>query len=1209
MEWTDEQRLAISAPAGRGNILVSAAAGSGKTAVLVERILTKILEGAASVDRLLVVTFTEAAAAEMREKIISRLSKEANSPSCPAERAKLLSAQTRLAETADIMTIDAFCSRVVQNNFHALGADPNVGVIDAAMTKLMQSEAAENLFDRLYKTGDEEERERFSRLLEIYASDSGESGLSDVIFFIYKFIMSFADPEEWLDKAALDYTLPASETRIAKYREAVSRRAAADCIAALDESEREAADEGLLAYIRELRAAAEELINAEDWDGLYSVYERLFKKKRGKKAAQNIQPPPESTDGQAERVLFVYEKLRGRLERGVTESLADFSAARDSGALYAEAEDLVWIVKEFKAEFSALKDKNGVREFSDIEHMTHELFRDHADIRERYANKYDEILIDEYQDTNGLQDSIFTLISRDNIFMVGDLKQSIYRFRGGDPYIFRDKSDKYIRGDSDGTRLVLSQNFRSRKEVLSAVNDVFERVMSREAGDVDYTGTERIVRLKDYYPAPESELRAELHYLAVRGESGADKDNEEIVFTAEKIRELLGSGMRVYDKDTGALRPIRKKDIVILQSSVKATGEAFVKALADRGIGAFAETESFFSRREISVMLSLISVINNARQDIELLAVLRSPIGGFTENELARIRLSGRVFENYISAVRSFAKSGGRRHARGKYRFKRHGRGEVPRRERLLAKKCRDFLEKLRRWRGYVRNKSVAQLIWAIYEETYFYDMMGAIEQGEEAQFNLRLLYERARQYESAGFKGLFNFIKYIERVEGRDEDLGGAKLIGENHDVVRIMTIHKSKGLEFPVVFLCGAGRRFPTAEDVSVIRLHKDLGFGLPRVYYDERYMRDTKIKDTIRQINKDELSAERMRLLYVALTRAREKLFVTVSAAVSETETEETLKANWSGKLEGGRMLPETALSARSFSDWLCPAALASGESWRLIFHDIRKAAGGVEPEAEDCNTYEDSAELRRAVYEILDYRYPYAESSVVPSRTSVTQLKELTITRGGDETVYEPDSRRTADTEEMADLMFSPLHQRPAFMRETGEKPANEIGTLYHTVMSEIDLALIAERGAKSVSGEIERLADAGRISREDLKYIKAERIEAFFESDTGGRVLRSREVLREKPFQISIPATEYDPSLPPEYAAEELVLQGIIDCCFVESGGWVLLDYKTDKVRGDKLEIRRKYEKQLELYKLAIERLTSRPVTESLLYLFDIGETV
>lgn len=1209
MGWTGEQLKAINDDTGGGNILVSAAAGSGKTAVLVERVLRKILTGAASVDRLLVVTFTEAAAAEMREKIIKRLIKELNNTERSAAELRMLRDQVHLAESADIMTIDAFCSRVVRNNFHVLGTDPNASIADQAMADMLRAEAVNNVFSRLYRTEDTDERSRFSRLIEAYASDRNDDGLIELIYAVYNFISSFAEPEAWLEEAAEVYRRPVKELPYVRYMMDVSLRAAESCAAAAREFTDEAPSETAAEFAEALAEAAAAFLDAGTWDEIYETYIERIKKSRKKNAPVPVTEtePDESIPlPERERLIYIRDTFKAGIMQGVTVPFAKIEEQCDCERLAAEAEDIVWIVKEFMKEFRRIKDSRSLCEFSDIEHLAYELFSCHEDIRAQYMDKYDEILIDEYQDTNGLQDSIFRLISKNNIFMVGDLKQSIYRFRGGDPYIFKSKSEQYENSITEDIKITLSQNFRSRMEILNSVNDIFGCIMSDEAGDVDYRGSERIVREKerDYYPEEGSGAVSELHCILVEPSSGADKGEEEIRLTAEKISGLLKSGMSVYDKDTGECRPIRKKDIVILENSVKSNGETIVKKLGEYGIDAYVENEMFFDRREIKIMLALLSVINNFKQDIPLISVMRSPIGGFTDDELARIRLAYRSGA-FSDALESYAARGGAYLMRGRYSYRSGALVSVRTgRSRRLRGKCRAFCADIRRWRSYVRSKSVASLIWAVYEETYFYDMMGAIEQGEEAQLNLRLLYERAKQYESAGFKGLFNFIKYIGSLEDRDKDIAGAAPVGENHDVVRVMTIHKSKGLEFPVVFLIGAGKQFPARRDSGVIAMHKDLMLGLPYIYYDAHYMKSNIIKDLIKEVNKRELASERMRLLYVALTRARERLFVIVSENVKDGVTEQEKKALWEGQLFGGKMLPSEALSAKGFFSWICPAAYISKRTWRVEFHtphSVREEA----PEQEE-ETYGESEELKRAVYEILDYSYPYPESSGVPSRTSVTQLKEMEIERGD---IYEPNSRRESGSGDIAELMFSPLHAKPAFMREKGDKPANEIGTLYHLIMSELDMELVRREGADCVEAELERLTESGRISSEDLRYIETEKIKRFIESGLCRRMLASDELRREAPFQINIPVSEYDPSIT-DSSGDTVILQGIIDCFFMENGGYVLVDYKTDKIgKGGAEQIRRRYEKQLELYERAIESLTGKKVKEKLLYLFDSGETV
>ncbi len=1182
-KWTKDQEKAIIAPTGAGNILVSAAAGSGKTAVLVERIMRRI-EAGAEIDRMLVVTFTNAAAAEMREKIIKRLSSSLRD--AEGSRAQHLKRQIQLAGTADIMTIDAFCIRVVQNNFHVLGADPNMAIADKPLAEMIAADAMEKVMSELYRSKDEATHARLLRLVDRFASMRDDDNLCGIVRKIHSFITSFAEPEGWLDDAAAAFRLPPEETPYAKHLYSASKSAAEDCILDLDAIKDD--DEYVKNYIAELRAIAKSILDAADWDGIYAVYDRYFKKKSGKKKIISpVQEPPEKN----EELEFARAVFIDRLHGGVSVPQSKLGECADLALCADEADDLVWLVKRFMKEFAAAKDMRGVREFSDVEHMTYELFKGFPDIRAAYCDKYDEILIDEYQDTNGLQDSIFSLISKQNIFMVGDLKQSIYLFRGGDPYIFKEKSHIYQQSDNDDMRLTLAQNFRSRQEVLKSVNDVFTCVMSAEAGDVNYTGDELITRdrKREYYPAADNR-RSELHYLMTpMGTSSGERMDIELKYTVNRIAELLKSGTKVYDTGTGAMRPIQKRDIVILESSTRDNGDRIVSELGRLGIDAYCDTESFFDRREIKTMLSLIAIINNASLDIPLIAVMRSPIWGFSDNDLAMIRLA--------TPRGGFAAAVGR--------AAEDGSGCTDE----LRLKCRRALGDIRRWRAYVRHKSVAQLIWTIYEESGFYDIMGAIEHSEEAQFNLRLLYERAVKFEHAGFRGLFSFIKYIETIEELNNDIGGAKTIGENHDVVRVMTVHKSKGLEFPFVFMLGAGKNFYTVEKFPEVRLHKDLMMGLYEAHPEETYSRKSKWYELVAALKDREYRAERMRLLYVALTRAREKLFVMVSMNEADEVKPEDIRIRFTDGLYSGRMLPSRSLGARGFYDWICPAALSHPKTWSCLFRRVDQGITDDETRG-TAKDVKGSPELRDAVFRLLDYSYPYTQTNTLPSRTSVTQIKELTIERESiyDRTEYEPDSRRTSGADDVAELMFSPLHQMPAFMRGKGKKPANEIGTLYHLVMSALDLDRVRREGADCVTDELDRLVSDKKMTADDLTYIEPDKIVGFFNSPLGKRMLASSEIHREAPFQINISASEYDPSLT-GCDGETVILQGIIDCFFREGDGYILFDYKTDRVHNNAAGLRKTYRKQLELYTKAIETLTGVKVKEAYLYLFDVGEAV
>ncbi len=1198
MRWTGEQKTAISQDTGHGNLLVSAAAGSGKTAVLVERVLQKILKNKSSVDRLLIVTFTEAAASEMREKIIKRLREYILNPDCKPNVVRKIKEQIRMVETADIMTIDAFCNRVVQNNFHALGIDPNIRICDDSMVKLLQAEAMDNLFRRLYKNGHEDIKERFGRLTEFYARDRNNDKLGSMILSVYTFAESFSEPMEWVKNCAKDYSKPLVDWPSIKYQIDATKTAAKECLYAVNKiaSAKKASPEAIKCA-ETLVNICNSIIDATDWNDIYDVYVVNFKNKKSRAEIESLIDlvPSETRRNQLFHAyaslvdIFTTHKSGEKLPIGITKPFSDIENSYNPELLKQEAEDIAWIVQEFHKDYSSLKEKRGVYEFADIEHLTYALFRDNEFVRDAYKNKYDEILIDEYQDTNMLQDSIFELISHDNIFMVGDLKQSIYRFRKGDPYIFKGKSECYSQEDVPHNKLLLSQNFRSRQGILKSVNDIFTKIMSQSAGDINYRGQELVKRLGiyEYYPESTINPKSELYYLAIDRGADINTVDTEARFTAQKIYELLNSDATVYDKSLGVMRPIMKKDVVILRNSVKGVAKTLTDALSSYGIDSYVDKSSFFERREINIVLSLLSLINNAHQDIPLVTVMRSPIWNFTDNDLAKIRIHSRHSRFLIDAVTEYSETG---------------------EDDILVRRTDEVLKSLRRWRQYIRRKSVAQLIWTIYEETCFYDIMGAIESNDEAQTNLRLLYDRAKSYESAGFKGLFNFIKYIDGLrEDNSSDLDGAKRISDNQDVVRIMTIHKSKGLEFPVVFLLGTGSDFRTTTDSPALRLHKNLGFGLSHIYYDQHFARDTYAKELIKKVNHTEGISEQMRLLYVALTRAQEKLYVVAARKVRSDVTEDMQIKEWENSLVGNKFTPSTALTAKGFHSWLCPAALVSPDTWEIHYESVTEELSSPEVKEEtDGDITYDSQELKDVVYKLLDYSYTYKAANVLPSRTSVTQLKELESERQKDAVSYEPASRNQAGFDDYS--IVAPLEKTPKFMECDGVKPASEIGTLYHLVMSTIDIDTIRTHGDKGIETELVRMVNEGIISPDDIKYIDEDKIKTFFRSTLAERMIKSSNIRREEPFQINISALEYDPSLPKEYENETVILQGIIDCFFETDNGYVLFDYKTDKVK-DKTQIRAKYEKQLTLYAQAIEKLTGKPVCEKYLYLFDTGEVV
>lgn len=1233
--WTDAQARAIYEPSGKGNILVSAAAGSGKTAVLVERIADMITrdENPIPIDRLLIVTFTEAASAEMKERIISRINEAYHEAIQRGDstKSRFLREQMHLTVSADINTIDAFCLRVVKNNFHILGIDPNFSIMDKHEGEMLMDDTLSELFDALYAS--DEEKERFTRLVSVYASNRDDEGLKNVIRKIYNFMNSFAEPEKWLLEKADMYSCDMTESvwlrKIVledKKNDIINRNGSFwDDIAAqmLDiaekkygvtlEGERDEIPEceqywgKLWKNVCMCKKAVNALRAAECWEDFTDFYKTYIEKKSYLGTAMNKIPAKKDADDNEWQSFYnKYDDMRNFLRNEclklIKHDREEFNQYVHAEELKQSVDDLVWLTLKFSEEFEKKKDRKNEKSFSDVEHLAYRLFAENENIRMEYADRYEEILIDEYQDTNGLQDAIFASISRDgqNEFMVGDLKQSIYRFRGGDPTIFKEKSRSFSEESSNNTRIVLTQNFRSRRGVLDSINNLFGAVMSDEVGDVDYNDDEALRRDADkecyidgdnlMHPSNrEIGYNSELHRIAViTGDDETDEDvttdRAEAACAADRIRHMVDSRFQVYD-GKGGYRDIEYRDIVILMRSVKSGGDTVHSLLESRGIPAFVQKEEYFERREIRLMLALISVINNHMQDIPLLAVMRSPIGGFTENELALIKAdyTGRTFYKAVKSYKS-------------------GCDSMTEKEEKLRKKCRRFVNNLNRWRGYVKTKSIASFIWTLYEETGFYDFMGALEGGEEAQANLKLLYERAQRYESSGFKGIFNFIRYIERMDSRNDDISGANLVSENHNVVKIMTIHKSKGLEFPVVFLMKTAKKLAGGRAVGDGRvlLHKDLGIGVDYYNYENMYCKKLLFNEYIKEANDREGLSEEMRLMYVAMTRAKEKLIVTAAHTYKNREEYENKIQQWHDGYYHTRLSKRVAERAKSYADWIIPAVLSNGGCWDLIDTEVSSLAYETEEEVQrEEIVLDDPDKLRESIYKILEFSYSYPDSGAIPAKTSVTAIKEM------------------SDEEHERDDNPVYMTQKPKFMR--AEKLGAEIGTAHHQVMAYINIekmrGISGEEYEDFVAEETARIAADGQIRpdiAQDEKIVKmiCDNVCGFFRSDMGKAVLSSQRVYRERPFEIEIPVCEYSSSV--SGGDDMIVVQGIIDLYFEDSeGNLILVDYKTDrcKTEEERRAVAERYTKQIELYGRAIEKILKKSVKDKYLYLFSAQSVV
>ncbi|OPX04290.1 helicase-exonuclease AddAB subunit AddA [Geobacillus sp. LEMMY01] len=1226
--WTDEQWKAIAA--GGRDILVAAAAGSGKTAVLVERIIQKVTaeEGAVDIDQLLVVTFTNAAAAEMKARIGEALERElAKRP-----HSLHLRRQLSLLPRAAISTLHSFCLDVIRKYYYLLDLDPSFRIADETEIELLKEDVLEELLEEEYGKPD---NERFFAVVDAYTGDRSDAELQEMIVALYEFSRSHPEPDKWLaglatmydvDEQAAVETLPP-----ARY---LAQHAAMELAAAkrLIRRALELAEEpgGPRPYAERLR---------EDRDMIADLETRLSgpwaELHRALKALSFGRLPACRGKDYDERLIDEAKSLRDQAKKKV-EALRDNVFSLDPSVWLRHmremkpiVEAIANLVRRFAVMFQATKREKGIVDFSDLEHYClHILRRRDPETGEwqpssaalEYQAQFDEVLVDEYQDTNLVQEAILQLVKKGsertgNLFMVGDVKQSIYRFRLAEPMLFLDKYKRFTAdGEEGGMKIDLASNFRSRREVLDGTNFLFAQLMGETVGEMVYDEAAQLKYGADY---PEGEDAAP-EVMIINRQRASEEDEEEAAeweaaelearLMAKKIQEIVSAPFYVYDRSSGQPRRAMYRDIVILVRSMTHAPQ-MIEQLQAQGIPAAADLSSgYFQATEISIMLSLLKVIDNPHQDIPLAAVLRSPLFRFDENELAMIRLAdpkGTFYEALCSFRQKPAET---------------------EEEANAQRKAAAFLERLEGWRTMARRRSLADLIWQLYRDTQFYDFVGALPGGRQRQANLRALYDRARQYESTSFRGLFRFLRFIERLQERGDDLGAARPLGEQEDVVRIMTIHSSKGLEFPIVFLAGLARSFHTRDLHHPYLLDKELGFAARFVHPRLRISYPTLPLLAIQTKKRLELLAEEMRILYVALTRAKEKLYLLASVNDVDKEIEK-----WkSAASERGWLLPDDVrASARSYLDWIgralirhrdggalagtkAPEEVASHPSvWRVAIvpaADLRgeEAAreerdGGVLLALEQGRPVPVGGGWQEEAKRRLLWRYSYEKETAVRAKQSVSELKEQRALFGEKADEWRP-RQGTA-----------PVFSRPRFMQEKTLTPA-EKGTALHVVMRHLDLQ--APLDESSIRSQIVRLVEKELLSAEQAEAVDPAAIAAFFAADLGRRLCAAREVHREVPFSLGLPADELYGGEGMENGRRVLV-QGVIDCVFADARGYVLIDYKSDEVThrfaGQKEEAARfllgRYGTQMRLYRRAIEQIWRAPVTECYLYSFDGGFVV
>ena len=1190
VNWTDEQKKAIETDGC--NLLVAAAAGSGKTAVLVERIVNLVASGAMDIDELLVTTFTEAAAKKMKQEIGDEMKKRL--AETPDDRR--LARQLVLLGRADICTIDSFCLKVVRANFHTLGVDPDFSITDENEAELLRTQAIDELFARLYEENDE----AFYSLLERYAEARGDASLAEVALGLHSFVRTMPDYKGWMKQCVDIYETGDTvfATPWGKVVKESTEIALDGCIKRVQRA---------LAYARETEEMASYCVPLElDEAALLDIkaalatgsYDEIAAKVCAFRPATGGRAKAKTPDEVKAPVAENREYVKKRMAKLADEFYYSDEAGikSESARAVQQVRALCVVVGQLEEAFFALKKTRGVLDFGDVEHLcldalTQEIKdgkRTPSAAAVQLQEKYKAILVDEYQDSNELQETIFSLIARgDNIFMVGDIKQSIYRFRHTNPLLFKQKKDTYSPDEGKNRKVIMSKNFRSRKEIIDAVNFIFAQTASQLVGEIDYDEEEALNIGADYPPCDHAGGPVELHIIGgdeEEGESDAEEDavygaEAEAVRVAKRILELRRDRFMVFDKKEG-YRPVKYRDIVILMRSPSADAQVFTEVLQSYGIPVFSDVGGgYFVTEEVELMLSLLSTIDNPMQDIKLLGVMRSPIGRFTDEELLDIRLRDSSSDIYGALCTC---AGG---------------------EDALAEKCAAFLARLKMWRGWALYQTVHELIWALYEDTGYYDYVGAMSAGRQRQANLKLLIEYARSYEKTSFRGLFHFVSYAERVKGANRDMGGAKILGENQDVVRIMSIHKSKGLEFGVVFVTRLAKQFYTKDLNKPVLMHQSLGIGADFIDCENRYQYPTFIKRAIREQLRYELLSEELRVLYVALTRAKEKLILTMAPKGIASK-----KRKWlSGAREAdGTQLPLSYTSAAGgLSDWI-GAAILRHEAARefaqehiscvdtraqFVLYTAREYLGTGGAEEAEILEERENGTYSQQVASALGYTYPFENAKKIPTKVSVTELKRIV--------------NNEIDLGEVA-LYDTGLLEVPGFLTEKQGLNAAQKGSALHFILQNLDLGGALDQAG--IQAQIDRMYECQIIKKEQADAADAGKLAHFFASPLGKRMCASGNVVREMPFEVAMGAD----ALPDvEATGETILLQGIIDCFFTEPDGLVLVDYKTDfvKDRADIEKIRARYAPQLELYARALEKITGKTVKEKNLYLFSSENVV
>ena len=1181
------------------------------------------------VDKLLVVTYTEAAAAEMKERIAAAIEKKLEESPGNLN----LEQQASLVHSAMITTVHKFCLSVIRDHFHVIGIDPSFRVGEEGELRLLKQDVLDEMLEEHYA----KEEEEFREFVEKYGTGRTDKKIEELILQLYEYSRSYPDPGQWLISCVEDYEIDREHLEDSRMVHTVEERVRQH-LGDLYGLVRQAMEicqlpAGPYMYVEALESDEKELKKLEKADSYEKMSEVLlnfnWKKLSGKK--------DETVDAELRKSVQAVRKQLKALIDGIQKSYFYATAdewvedMRDSAQAM---RTLTGLVQEFTERFDEKKRRRNMIDFSDMEQFALAILTRNTEgklmpsaVAEEYQERFAEVMVDEYQDSNLVQETILTSVSgmskgRNNMFMVGDVKQSIYRFRLSRPELFMEKYDTYSVESSSCQRIDLHKNFRSRKEVLDSTNYLFEKLMFREFGGIEYDENAALYAGAEFPPVPEETDftdKTEVLIFDQQDMKARDAKEAEARMIARRIRELMGSGC-IYDRDSDSFRKIRYKDIVILTRSIQGWAEVFSAVLAEEGIPAYSVSrEGYFETYEISVLLDYLRILDNARQDLPLTAVLTSPFVGLDAEELAQIRLA---YPNlpFYEAVWLCCEE--------KEAEAENSSGEI---SEAVREKLAEFMRQVRHFRGILSYTPIHDLLAKILEETGYRTFIAAMPGGEQRIANVEMLIEKACAFEGTSYKGLFNFVRYIEQLKKYNVDYGEAGIMDEQADTVRLMSIHKSKGLEFPIVFVAGMGKSFNMQDQRGSIVIHPDWGIGIDAVDLEQRTKNPTFLKRMIQERTKLENLSEELRVLYVAMTRAKEKMILTGTAKLGEEELlavemmEDVIKRE--GKQNRWKADEKDTLAlyqmegAKTCFNWILPALMREweqAEKWiqvRLVTREELSygaaTAGQAEILAREVLEHWDieksyMPEWKELLSEQMNYTYPYLREEQMKLKFTVSELKKRIYTGEQLPEMQEDRGEEMYQEEEIVPLV-------PEFLQDQKEGLTGASrGTSYHKLMELLDFT--REYTKVTLEKAVKDFEKQKKMTSEMAASIRISDILLFLESSSGKRMSEAAvkgRLWREQPFVLGVDADQIYPGFSGESGSQKkevILVQGIIDAYFEEEDGIVVLDYKTDRVKSAE-QLKERYHAQLEYYAQALEGLLGKPVKEKIIYSFTLREEI